>query len=269
MASPTPSPPRSAGVPEAGDFVGRVVLVTGAGRGIGRVCARLLADAGASLVVAARNLESAERSAAELAAAGADVIAVHGDVGAHGVAEAHVSSALQRFGRLDALVNFAGFFHREPALRHGHDRFDEVIRTNLNGSFYMARAAAQAMRKGGSIVLISSMWAQRGGAGRVAYCAAKAGVEALTSVLSGEWSPRGISVYCVAPCWVATETSREMLASGKIEMGQLDAIAPSRALLDPTEVARLCLLLAHGDHPMITGTVLHLDGGLTKWISGV
>ena len=246
-----------------------MVLVTGAGRGIGRVCARLLADAGASLVVAARNRESAERSATDLAATGADVVAVHGDVGAHGVAEAHVNCALQQYGRLDALVNFAGFFHREPALGHDQDRFDEVIRSNLNGSFYMARAAAQAMRGGGTIVLISSMWAQQGGAGRVAYCAAKAGVEALTSVLSGEWSPQGIRVYCVAPGWVATENNREMIASGKMEMAKLEAVAPGRALLDPIEVAALCVGLAHGDHPMLTGTVLRLDGGLTKWIAGV
>jgi NAD(P)-dependent dehydrogenase (short-subunit alcohol dehydrogenase family) len=180
-----------------------------------------------------------------------------------------VECALRRYGRLDALVNLAGVFHRESALSHDHDRFDEVIRTNLNGTFYMARAAAEAMSGGGTIVLISSMWAQRGGAGRVAYCAAKAGVEALTSVLSGEWSPRGISVYCIAPGWVATEKVLEMISSGRIEMSKLEAVAPARALLDPIDVARLCLMLAGSDHPMLTGSVIRLDGGLNRWIAGV
>jgi NAD(P)-dependent dehydrogenase (short-subunit alcohol dehydrogenase family) len=269
LASLTPSHARSAGVPGGGEFAGRVVLVTGAGRGIGQACARLLADAGASLVVAARNRESAERSATELTATGADIIAVHGDLGVHGVAEAHVNSALQQYGRLDALINFAGLFHRESALQHDHDRFDEVIRTNLHGSFYMACAAARAMHSGSTIVLLSSMWANRGGLGRAAYCAAKAGVEALTSVLNAEWSPRGIGVYCVAPAWVATEKNRELIAAGKIDLAQLEAVASTRALLNPIEVAQLCLVLARGDHPMLTGTVLRLDGGLTKWIAGV
>lgn len=248
-----------------GRLQGKVALVTGAGRGIGRVTAQLFAAEGASVAVAARH----EASAGAAAGSMGDGLPLWGDVGSPNDAEALVKRTADHFGRLDVVIHCAGFFYRSPALDMTPEEWDDVIRTNLSGSFYIAQAAARAMQDGGEIVLLSSVWGRAGGYGRAAYSASKAGVDALTRVIAAEWAPRNIRVYAVAPGWVGTETNTRLIAEGKMNIERMTALAPTRPLVQPVEVAELCLTLASGAHPMLSGTTINLDGGLGGWMGDV
>ena len=252
-------------------LAGRVVLVTGAARGIGRVMAGVAAAEGASVAMASLREESARTSADQLRASGADVIPLWGDLGDHGVAAALVSSTLERWDRVDAVVHCAGAFHRSPAFETSDESWEKVVDTNLNGSFFIAREAGRAMtgKGGGDIVLISSMWGTAGGYGRAAYGAAKAGVNTMGRVLAAEWASVGIRVYTVAPGWVRTDTNLRLIAEGKMDLERMNALAPTRAMLEPEEVANLCLTLILREQPMLSGTVISLDGGMTGWAGDV
>lgn len=249
---------------------GRVVLVTGAGRDIGKVVVRVLIESAAVVAAAALGEESARASVLHLPGGGANVLPLWGDVSAPGVAAALVEATVQRWGRLDAVVHCAGAFHRGKLLDTSDASWDHVVRTHLHGSFFVAREAARAMGEGGGdIVLISSMWGTIGGTGRGAYGAAKAGVEMLARVAAAEWAPAGIRVYAVAPGWVRTEKNVRLIQEGDMDMAKMEAVAPSRALVEMEEVGRLCSSLAAGDHPMLSGTVIRLDGGITGWAGDV
>lgn len=252
-------------------LAGRVVLVTGAGRGIGRVVAAFAASEGAAVALASLHEESARTSADKLRSSGADVIPLWGDVGDPGVANVLVSATIERWHRLDAVVHCAGAFHRSPAMDTSDETWAEVVGTNLNGSFFVARESARAMSQtgGGDIVLISSMWGTVGGFGRAAYGAAKAGVNTMGRVLAAEWAKLGIRVYTVAPGWVRTETNQRLVDEGKMDLERMDALAPTRAMLEPEEVANLCLSLTLREHPILSGTVISLDGGMTGWAADV
>lgn len=250
---------------------GRAVLVTGAGSGIGKVVARMLSEAGAFVAAAALGEESARASVHQLPARGANALPLWGDVSASGVAAALVEATVQQWGKVDALVHCAGLFHRGKLLDTSDAGWDHVVRTNLNGSFFVAREAARSMGKtgGGEIVLVSSMWGTVGGAGRGAYGAAKAGVDILARVAAAEWAPQGIRVYAVAPGWVRTEKNVRLIQQGLLDLAKMKAVAPSRALVEMEEVGRLCSSLASGEHPMLSGTVIRLDGGITSWVGDV
>lgn len=254
----------------ASDFAGRAALVTGAGRGIGRAVAGILDGAGARLAVAARGERSARAAAEDIGArSGRTPLVLWGDLAGDGVAERIVGETAQRLGRLDVLVHCAGAFDRCAALESTAARFEATIATNLHGTFLAACAAARAMSHGGSVVLVSSMWARRGGAGRAAYCASKAGVEALVPVLAAEWGERGIGVYCVAPGWVRTTRNVALVEAGAMDLGRMTAVAPQEPLIEPEEVAELLAELAAGRHPMLSGSVVRLDGGMSNWIGSV
>ncbi|HEY1379046.1 MAG TPA: SDR family NAD(P)-dependent oxidoreductase, partial [Gemmataceae bacterium] len=160
----------------------KVAVITGSGRGIGREMARLFAAEGAKVAVAELDPETARRTAAEITAAGGDALAVPADITEPAQVEELVRAVLDRWGRLDVLVNNAGVGLNRPALDTTLDEWDHVLRTNLTGTFLCAQAAARVMVRqgGGRIVNVASISGQRGGQGRAAYGAAKAGVIQLT-----------------------------------------------------------------------------------------
>lgn len=242
-----------------------VALVTGAGKGIGLATAQLFAAEGASVAIAAQH----ESSAREAAALIDNCLPLWGDVGSPDDAKALVRTTLDHFGGLNIVIHCAGYFHRSPALDMAPVTWEDVIRTNLSGSFYVACAAAQAMRGGGDIVLFSSVWSQVGGYGRAAYCASKAGVDALSRVVAAEWAPQNIRVFTIAPGWVATETNMHLIADGRMDIEHMSSRSPARPLVQPSEVAELCVTLASGAHPMLSGTTISLDGGLGRWMGDV
>jgi 3-oxoacyl-[acyl-carrier protein] reductase len=250
-------------------FTDRVALVTGAGSGIGRATARRLAAEGAAVVVADLDEAGLAGVAAEIGAAGGQVVAVAGSVADRAAAQAMVAAATSRFGRLDILVNNAGITRDGLAVRvkdgevraMGDEQWDSVLAVNLKGTFLCAQAAAVPMiaQRGGRIINTASVGAL-GNIGQANYSASKAGVIGLTRTLALEWARFGITVNAVAPGAVNTRMTAaipEAIKSGLVER------IPLRRMAEPDEIAGVHAFLASDDASYITGQVIWVDGGLT------
>jgi len=243
-------------------FEGRVVVVTGAAKGIGAVTAEMFAREGAR--VASLDLDAAvENVAAELGRRGHDVLGLTADVTAAAQIDAAVERVLEQWGRLDILVNNAGGFAVMRAFEEtSESEWDAILRSNLTSAFLMCKAVLPAMRRQGAgrIVNLASVVA-RGGAVRVPahYAAAKAGVIALTRMLALEVAETGITVNAVAPGTTATD--RVLAARRPEETARVAAAIPLRRLGEPAEVAEAILFLASPAASFITGSVLDVNGG--------
>jgi 3-oxoacyl-[acyl-carrier protein] reductase len=238
-----------------------VVIVTGAGRGIGTAIARRFAAEGARVVVADLDEASARRLADELCASGGEALAVAVDVAESQQIQRLIDTTLGRFGRLDVLVNNAGIGLNRPFLETSLEEWELQLRVNLTGTFLCGQAAARAMTRqgGGRIVNVASISGQRGGQGRAAYGAAKAGVILLTKVMAVELSPLGIRVNAVAPGPVDTDQSRAT-HTPSTRQAYYDRI-PARRYGEREEVAAAVLFLASPDSSFVSGHVLNVDGG--------
>jgi NAD(P)-dependent dehydrogenase (short-subunit alcohol dehydrogenase family) len=240
---------------------GRVAIVTGASSGLGVTFATALAEAGADIVLAARRVEKLEETRALVEAVGRRALVVKADVAEPEDCERLVESTVAEFGRLDVLINNAGLGTVVPALRQSREDFRRMIDVNLNGSHWMACAAAPAMDGGGSIVNVSSMIAlTTAGTPQAGYAASKAGLLGLTRDLAQEWSGRkGIRVNAVAPGYFASE-----MTEGHIEA--IEALlrrAPIGRLGEPDELAATVVFLASDASSYITGQTIVVDGGFT------
>jgi len=239
----------------------KVAIITGSGQGIGeRIAARFAAE-GAMIAVADANVENAKKVAAEIAENGGAAIAVHVDVGEPALAEAMVGRTVERFGRVDVLVNNAGIGLNKPFLTTTPEEWDRQLRVNLTGQFLCGQAAARQMTRqgGGRIVNVASISGQRGGQGRAAYGAAKAGVILLTRVMAVELAPHGINVNAISPGPVDTEQSRGTHTPAT-RRSYLDRLPLKRYGLRE-EVAAAALFLAGDEASFVTGHVLNVDGG--------
>lgn len=241
---------------------GRVALVTGGGRGIGKGIALELARAGAHVAVNyVVEPELAEATARELAALGAGALAVHGDVSLAADARALIAAAAERFGRLDILVNNAGYQTWGPFLDITEADWDRVIATNLKGTFLCTQAAAAYMKDhgGGAVVNIGSGSNKEPFPGLAAYTASKGGIEMLTRVTAVELGPFGIRVNCVAPGAIDVERTR---LEADDFAGKWSRVTPLARIGTPHDVARAVAFLASDDASFITGQTLFVDGGL-------
>ncbi|MCL6597521.1 MAG: glucose 1-dehydrogenase [Alicyclobacillus macrosporangiidus] len=238
---------------------GRVAVVTGAARGIGRAIAEAFASAGGRVVMADRDVEPLERAAADLRQAGADVTAVAADVAKPEDVVRLMEAAVDAYGRIDTLINNAGVSRWKSPLELTVDEWDEVLNINLRGVFLCAREAARRMREqgGGAIVNIASTRALMSGPDSEAYAASKGGVVALTHALAVSLGPYGIRVNAISPGWIETG---DYGALRPIDHAQ----HPSGRVGRPQDIARACLFLADPDNGFITGENLVIDGGMTK-----
>jgi 3-oxoacyl-[acyl-carrier protein] reductase len=236
---------------------GKVAIVTGGARGIGAAISRELAAAGARVVVNYRSSATEAKALAEELAG----IAVEADVASPEGADALMRAAAD-LGRLDVLVNNAGITHDGLLLRMDDAAWDAVLRTNLDGTFRMCRAAAQVMlrQRSGSIVNVTSICGFRGNAGQANYGASKAAIAGMSRALAKELAKRNIRVNCVAPGFVDTA----MVASlgAPIVEDIIDQI-PMRRIGQPIEVAKVVAFLASDDAMYVTGQEWAVDGGLT------
>jgi 3-oxoacyl-[acyl-carrier protein] reductase len=239
---------------------GRVALVTGASRGIGKAIATRLAGQGAFVVAAARG-ENAKPVVDEITAAGGKAEFIPLDVTEPGASEAAVAGVLERHGRIDILVNNAGITRDQLMLRMKRDDWDSVLGTNLTGPFVLTQAALKPMLKqrGGRIVNISSVVGQGGNAGQANYAASKAGIIGFSKAVALEVASRGITVNVVAPGLIDTDMTRAITESAHEEWASK---IPLKRLGSPEDVAAAVCFLASDEASYITGQVLAVNGGM-------
>jgi 3-oxoacyl-[acyl-carrier protein] reductase len=241
-------------------FEGRVALVTGASRGIGRAIAVTLATRGAIVVAAARGDNAAETVAA-IVAAGGRAEAATLDVTDGTAVAATVGQLLDRHGRLDILVNNAGITRDQLMLRMKRDDWDAVLATNLTAAFTCTQAVLRSMvkQRSGRIVNVSSVVGQSGNAGQANYAASKAGLIGLTKSLALEVASRGITVNAVTPGLIDTDMTRALSAGAHEDWA---ARIPLQRLGAPGDVASAVAFLASDEASYITGHVLAVNGGM-------
>jgi 3-oxoacyl-[acyl-carrier protein] reductase len=242
------------------DLSGRVALVTGGSRGIGRAIAARLAAQGALVVATARG-DHAQAVVDDIVAAGGRAEALALDVTAPGAAEEVVKTVTSRHGQLDILVNNAGIARDQLLLRLKREDWDAVIGTNLTGAFVMTQAALRAMlrQRRGRIVTISSVVGQAGNAGQANYAASKAGLIGFTRAVALEVASRGITANVVAPGLIDTEMTR--VISEEAREAWSDRI-PLGRLGTPDDVAAAVCFLASDEAAYITGQVVAVNGGM-------
>ena len=243
-----------------GTLNGRVALVTGASRGIGRAIAMGLAAAGATVIAVARE-DHARATADEIVATGGRADAASVDVTDADSVDRAVAAALERHGRIDVLVNNAGIARYQLLLRMKREDWDAVIDTNLTAAFTCAQAVMKTMvkQRSGRIVNIASVVGQMGNAGQANYAASKAGLIGFTKALALEVASRNITVNAVAPGLIATDMTQEMAA--RRHEAWADRIPMKRAGT-PDDVAAAVVFLASDEASYITGQVLAVNGGM-------
>ena len=248
----------------------KVAVVTGASRGIGRAIVETLAAEGVA-VVANHFGDSAGASATEraLVDAGAKAVFVSGDIGERETSDALIEAALDRFGRLDIAVHNAGITTRQPLIDTPHEDFDRVLRTNLYGAYFLAKAAAGTMQDrgtNGALIAITSLHGRVAKADMGAYCASKAAIDMLFKQLAVELAPAGIRANTVAPGTIDTGMNPIYHASDPASVARrarlMDRV-PMRSLGDPMAVARTVAFVASPVSSYTTGATIYVDGGYT------
>ena len=241
---------------------GRVALVTGGGRGIGRAVALRLAQEGAKVAVSYRaNDAAAEETAGLIEQAGGECALFKGDVASSGDVDAMVKAVNEAFGPVEILVNNAGTTRDNLMLRMKEAEFDEVLATNLKGAYLCTRAVLRAMVRArwGRILNISSVVGLSGNAGQANYAASKAGLLGLTKSTAREVANRGITVNALAPGYVETELTGKLDESVK---GRIREAVPAGRFGEPEEIAAAVAFLAGEEAGYITGQTIAVDGGM-------
>lgn len=246
------------------DLTGKVAMVTGASRGLGQHFARVLAKAGANLVVTSRTAASLEPLADEVRAMGREIVCVELDVREHASIQRAVAEAVRAFHQIDILVNNAGCNIRKPATEVTWDDWNEIVNTNLRGAFFVAQAVAWQMipRKYGRIVNIGSVTCVAGYAGLAPYGASRGGIKQMTMSLAHDWGSHGITVNCLAPGWFKTAQNKALYD----DPGWVDYLCERIPLGRPGKMDDLdgaLLLLASNAGKYITGQTLLVDGGIS------
>jgi len=239
---------------------GRVAVVTGASRGIGRAIARALATEGAYVVLAARDAERLSKTVGEIGAEGGRADAVTIDVANRGSVDAAFSRVLEAHGRIDCLVNNAGVTRDNLLLRMKDEEWQQVLATNLGGAFLCTQAALKPMLKqrAGRIVNVASVVGLTGNAGQSNYAASKAGLVGFTKSVAREVASRGITVNAVAPGFIETDMTAAMTEKAK---EAVTSAIPMGRVGRPEDVAGAVVFLAGDAAAYVTGQVLGVDGG--------
>jgi 3-oxoacyl-[acyl-carrier protein] reductase len=242
-------------------LAGKVALVTGGGRGIGREIAMTLAGEGADIVIWDVNPTDAANTCKEIESLGRKTLADQVDVTNFEIVEVAVNKILDKYGKLDILVNNAGITKDNLLLRMSQQEWDAVINVNLKGTFNCTKAVFRPLSKqrSGRIINIASIIGIIGNYGQANYAASKAGIIALTKTSARELASRNVTVNAIAPGFIQTEMTAKLTEDVKAKM--MEAI-PMRKLGTPRDVANACLFLASNEADYITGQTIVVDGGM-------
>lgn len=244
------------------DLNGKVALVTGASRGIGREIALTLAGYGATVIVNYNGSEEkAEEVVGKIKEAGGKAEAIRCNVAEFDRSKELIDQVIKSYGKLDILVNNAGITRDNLIMKMSEADFDDVIAVNLKGAFNCIRHASRQMLKqrGGRIINISSVSGVMGNAGQANYCASKAGIIGLTKSVARELGSRGITSNCVAPGFIKTEMTDVLSEDVKQSMGEQ---IPLKRFGETRDIAETVAFLASDSASYITGQVLQVDGGM-------
>jgi NAD(P)-dependent dehydrogenase (short-subunit alcohol dehydrogenase family) len=238
----------------------KIALITGGSTGIGFATAKKFVEQNIYTIIIGRDREKLDKAAYEL---GNNSEAIAFDITHLDKIPELISGIIQAHGHLDVLVNNAGINMKKSALEVTDEEFQKIIQTNLTGVFSLTREVAKEMvkQKSGSIINISSMAAQYGLPGVVAYSASKTGIEGMTRVLASELSPLGIRVNCIAPGFIITSMSTTALNGDPERKQKVLSRTPMGKLGNPEDVANAAYFLASNESTFITGTVIPVDGG--------
>jgi NAD(P)-dependent dehydrogenase (short-subunit alcohol dehydrogenase family) len=244
---------------------GRVALVTGAARGLGRAIALALAEAGADIALGLRDKAAGGGLAAEIERLGRRALPVQMDMSRMAEIQQAVEAAAARFGRLDILVNNAGIAPGNPAEEVREEDFDATLAVNLKGTFFASQAAGRLMiRQGyGRIINVGSQAGAVALPGESVYCMTKAAIAHLTRCLAVEWGQYGITVNAVAPTFVRTPGTQAALSDPRFRADVIERIAALHRIGEPPEVAGVVVFLASPAASLITGETVLIDGGWT------
>jgi NAD(P)-dependent dehydrogenase (short-subunit alcohol dehydrogenase family) len=250
--------------PNLFDLHGKVAIVTGGGRGLGKAIALGYADAGADVVVASRKLENCRDAAAEIEAKGRRALAVGCHVGRPDQIEALVASAYDTFGQVDIVVNNAAMSPGTMLHESSAELFQKTYATNTLGPMLLASQCAGRMREtgGGAIVNVVTTGAFRPGAGLGLYCSSKAALHALTLVMAKEWAAWGVRVNEIAPGPFLTDMMGPGVASPEFTKRMYESMLIKR-IADPSEIVGAALYLASDASGFATGTTVTVDGGIS------
>jgi 2-deoxy-D-gluconate 3-dehydrogenase len=245
------------------DLTGRLALVTGCRRGIGLAMAEALAAAGADIVGTSLNLDPGDTEVRKrVEAHGRTFTPYRADLGSEVGARELARAVLGDGHRVDILANNAGTIARAPALEHGDDQWQSVLRTNLTSPFVLARELGRPMveRGQGKVIFTASMLSFQGGVNVVSYAAAKSGLAGLVRALANEWAPLGVNVNAIAPGYVATDNTRPLRDDPERSRAILERI-PAGRWGEPADVGGATVFLASAASDYVHGVILPVDGG--------
>ena len=243
-------------------FTDKVAVITGAASGMGAASARGFAQQGGKVVIVDRNESLANEVAQEI-----DGLAVIGDISDSKFCDSVINTAIEQFGKLDVLVNAAGIIARKDTLETDDETWQRVMNVNVNGLFYMSRAAIGVMQPQahGTIVNFGSIWGGVGAAGVIAYCASKGAVHQITRSMALEYVKDGIRINAVCPGEVNTPMihSERSTPVTEASIKAIENSVPMGRMAEPEEVANVVLFLASSDASYMTGAMVEVDAGYT------
>ena len=249
-----------------GALTGKVAVVTGASRGLGRAMALALAEAGADVALAARSKPDLEETAHLVESAGRRALVVPTDVTSYPAVEALMQSAVSALGRLDVIVNNSGVARGAPLVEWTPDEWRALLDVNLGGVFNGCRAAAPYLiaQRSGKVINLSSMLGAVGLPGYTIYSSTKGAIVAFTRTLGVEWARHNIQVNAIAPGWFSTDMSAPAFEGGNDKLAdRLLRDIPARRRGRPEEIGPLAVYLASSASDFMTGQTVYLDGGHT------
>jgi NAD(P)-dependent dehydrogenase (short-subunit alcohol dehydrogenase family) len=246
--------------------VDEIAIVTGGSKGLGRAMALGLAECGAKVVVASRTVSLIEETANEIIKNGGEAIAVPVDVKNPQSIEQMVAQVVDRYGRVDILINNAGIAPMKKTMETDIEDWNDVLNTNLKSAFLVSKAVARSMirQRRGKIINMGSVLGHMVSGVSMPYCVSKAGIAHMTKALALEWAPYGLNINCIAPGYFETEMTAET-REDESHLKFLKFKIPFKRFGKPEEIVGAVLFLASSASDYVTGAVLYIDGGYSIW----